>query len=178
MKSRRSLRKKARQNKKSAIKRLSEKVRRSPKRGAATLLLLLLLSASTAASPATVEAVSPSQSQAIINRAESLYGVPYVWQGYWWTSNGLDCSEFTMLAYRAAGISLPDDPYAQMQRGYWVSTPRPGDLVFFSEDYSGYPTHVGIYAGRGLVAHESSYWGYATTTPMIYLDGYMGAKRL
>ena len=179
MESRRARRLKSRQNRKGAAKRLSRLLGGS-RRGIASLALAAVLLASSlgATPPESAEALSVPQGQRVVQAAYGLYGTPYVYNGYWWSGYGIDCSELTMLAYRAAGISLPDDPYMQMQRGYWVSTPRAGDLVFFSEDYSGYPTHVGIATGRGTIVHASTYTGTVTETWIGYIDGYMGAKRI
>ena len=179
MESRRRSRLKSRANRKSATKRLSKLL--NPRKGlAAIVLAACLLASSLAAQDAPeAEALTIPAGQRVLSAAYGLYGTPYVFNGYWWTGGaGIDCSELTMLAYRAAGVRLPDDPYAQMQYGRWVSTPRAGDLVFFSEDYSGYPTHVGIATGRGTVLHASTYTGNVTETWIGYIDGYMGAKRI
>ena len=58
-----------------------------------------------------------------------------------------------------------------------VGPPQAGDLVFFSEDHSGTPTHVGIADGNGNVIHASDYYMDVTVTPIKYLTGYMGARR-
>jgi cell wall-associated NlpC family hydrolase len=55
--------------------------------------------------------------------------------------------------------------------------PQAGDLVFFSEDGSGTPTHVGIANGDGTLTHASDYTGEVSVTQMKYIKGYMGAKR-
>ncbi len=58
-----------------------------------------------------------------------------------------DCSGLTMLAYRAAGVSLPHSAAAQANYGKRVSLNalKPGDLVFFGRPIG----HVGIYFGGG-----------------------------
>ena len=56
--------------------------------------------------------------------------------------------------------------------------PKAGDLVFWSEDGSGKPTHVGIADGNGNAVHASIYWGDVTTTPIKVIPGYLGARRL
>lgn len=60
-------------------------------------------------------------------------------------STGFDCSGFTQYVFGKVGISLPRTAEEQRSATTRVSTPQPGDLVFF-----GSPAyHVGIYAGNG-----------------------------
>jgi peptidoglycan DL-endopeptidase CwlO len=81
----------------------------------------------------------------IVGIAKSLFGVPYVYGGR--TPNGFDCSGFTSYVYRQAGITIPRTASAQKAAATPVSSPRPGDLVFF-----GYPVyHVGIYVSPGTM---------------------------
>jgi len=90
-----------------------------------------------------------------------------------------DCSCFTMLAYSEVGVSLPDDPGAQWGYGTPVSgAPQAGDLLFWSEDGSGYVTHVGLAMGDGTTLHASNYTGDVTITSINAIPGYMGARRL
>ncbi|GAA1256306.1 hypothetical protein GCM10009657_34570 [Oryzihumus leptocrescens] len=72
-------------------------------------------------------------------------GVPYVWGGT--TPSGFDCSGFTQYVFNKIGVSLPRTAEEQRAAVTRVSTPQPGDLVFF-----GSPAyHVGIYAGGGMM---------------------------
>ncbi len=90
-----------------------------------------------------------------------------------------DCSCFTMLVYAELGVALPDDPNALLGYGTPVSgAPQAGDLLFWSEDGSGYVTHVGIAMGDGTTIHASNYAGEVTITDMDYINGYMGARRM
>lgn len=75
--------------------------------------------------------------------AHRLRGIPYVWGGT--TTSGFDCSGFTRYVYRKAGVNLPRTAAAQQRAVRRVTTPRPGDLVFFGKPAH----HVGIYAGNG-----------------------------
>ena len=87
---------------------------------------------------------APSAS-GIVGIARSMFGVPYVYGGR--TPNGFDCSGLTSYVYRQAGISIPRTASAQKAAATPVSSPRPGDLVFF-----GYPVyHVGIYVSPGTM---------------------------
>jgi peptidoglycan DL-endopeptidase CwlO len=92
----------------------------------------------------TVSDPAPSAS-GIVGIAKSLFGVPYVYGGR--TPNGFDCSGLTSYVYRQAGITIPRTASAQKAAATPVSSPRPGDLVFF-----GYPVyHVGIYVSPGTM---------------------------
>lgn len=116
--------------------------------------------------PAAAPAPAPSAS-GIVGIAQSLFGIPYVYGGT--TPSGFDCSGFTSYVYRQAGISIPRTASAQQAAATPVSSPSPGDLVFF-----GSPAyHVGIYVspGRmidaqrpGTVTGNHSIW----TTPSGY----------
>ena len=73
-------------------------------------------------------------------------GLPYAYGGTS-PSTGFDCSGFTQYVFRQIGISLPRTAEDQRQAVTSVSSPQPGDLVFF-----GSPAyHVGIYAGNGMM---------------------------
>jgi peptidoglycan DL-endopeptidase CwlO len=83
----------------------------------------------------------------VIAVAQSYLGVPYVYGGS--SPSGFDCSGFTMYCYGQIGIGLPHNAAAQQASVAAVSSPQPGDLVFF-----GYPAyHVGIYVGGGSMIH-------------------------
>ncbi|MFG2268127.1 C40 family peptidase [Streptomyces sp. NPDC048720] len=78
---------------------------------------------------------------------------PYVWGGNS-LSKGIDCSGLVQQLYRQYGINLPRTTYEQAKSGHVVSTGsiRPGDLVFYGNDYH----HVGIYAGNGHIIHAAN----------------------
>lgn len=94
----------------------------------------------------TTRTADPAPSASgIVGIAKSMFGVPYVYGGT--TPNGFDCSGLTSYVYRQAGISIPRTASAQKAAATPVSSPRPGDLVFF-----GYPVyHVGIYVSPGTM---------------------------
>ena len=78
--------------------------------------------------------------------AAQYQGLPYKYGGTS-PSTGFDCSGFTQWVFRQVGISLPRTAEEQRQAATPVSSPQPGDLVFF-----GSPAyHVGIYAGNGMM---------------------------
>lgn len=80
-------------------------------------------------------------------------GKPYVWGGT--GPNGYDCSGLTQAAWAAAGVVLPRTTYDQVNAGTRVSwdNKQPGDLLFF---YGASPSHVGMYAGDGIMVHAST----------------------
>ena len=89
-----------------------------------------------------------------------------------------DCSCFTMLVFQEFGIALPDSPGGQMGYGTPVhGAPQAGDLLFWSEDGSGYITHVGIAMGDGTTIHAQVH-NEVTITSINDIAGYVGARRL
>ena len=116
----------------------------------------------------------------VLGEAKGWLGVPYDYShSAGQTRKAVDCSAFTAAVYSKFGIMLPDSPAGQLGMGAPVSGPaKAGDLVFFSEDGSGIPTHVGIANGDGTLTHSSSFTGEVSVTDMDYINGYMGARRL
>ena len=82
----------------------------------------------------------------VIAYAEAQLGKPYQWGAT--GPDAYDCSGLAMMAYRAAGISIPRTSQAQWAYGTQIpaSQVRPGDLVFFagSDGTPASPGHVGI----------------------------------
>jgi cell wall-associated NlpC family hydrolase len=83
--------------------------------------------------------------------------VAYAWaqlnKRYVWGAAGpntFDCSGLTMMAWKAAGVSLPHNAAAQYNTVHHISRSQlaPGDLVF----YNGLG-HVGIYIGNNQIIH-------------------------
>jgi len=107
-----------------------------------------------------------SQIEAVIARAESVIGTPYVWGGGDnngptgglrdggiadsfgdYGRSGFDCSGLTKYAFAAAGLDLPHYSGAQYQMGNKVSRDnlQRGDLIFYGVGGS---QHVAIYLGN------------------------------
>lgn len=105
-----------------------------------------------------------SGAQYVIDYAKQFLGCPYVHGGSSITG-GTDCSGFVMLIYAHFGVSLPraDAPYRNV--GYAVSydNMQPGDIVC----YSG---HVGLYAGNGLLLHDSNPRDGVKYSPVNYRE--------
>lgn len=110
---------------------------------------------------ASVAAVSDaSQIEAVIARAQSMIGTPYVWGGGdangpttgvdGGTVAGFDCSGLVLYAFAAAGVALPHYTGYQYQRGTQVpaSEAQRGDLLFWGP---GGNQHVAIYLGDGTM---------------------------
>ena len=106
-----------------------------------------------------VQPVKPSpnatQAQKIVQVAQSLIGVPYVWGGA--TPAGFDCSGFIHYVYQQAGISVPRTNSKGMDaRSYYLDQPQVGDLVFFANTYTSGISHLGIYIGNNQFIHAGS----------------------
>ncbi|MED0935418.1 NlpC/P60 family protein [Bacillus mobilis] len=85
----------------------------------------------------------------VIGKAQSYLGLPYVWGSASPSNGGFDCSGFISYIF---GVGRQD------VAGYWnsvskVSSPQPGDLVFFQGTYKPGPSHIGIYVGNGQMIH-------------------------
>jgi cell wall-associated NlpC family hydrolase len=97
---------------------------------------------------------TPSPVVTAIAYAAAQLGKPYIWGGT--GPAGYDCSGLIMMAYEAAGISLPRTTFQQVDVGtpiFSISQLQPGDLIF-TPGSDGTPTdpgHVGMYIGSGLV---------------------------
>ena len=89
----------------------------------------------------------------VIAYAEAQLGKPYQWGGT--GPDAFDCSGLAMMAYRAAGLTIPRTSQAQWQYGTRIPPPaaQPGDLVFFAggDGTPQAPGHVGIVIGAGTM---------------------------
>ena len=82
-------------------------------------------------------------------------GMPYLWGGR--SLFGLDCSGFTNVVFKLAGIKLRRDAWQQSEQGVLVSfidQSRPGDLAFFHNE-EGKITHTGIILENRKIIHAS-----------------------
>lgn len=114
----------------------------------------------------TFASASP-QRQALVNRALSFVGRPYVWGGND-PATGADCSGFTKYLYNEIGITLPRKSYmqAEVDARVAVADIRPGDLVFYAKNGKVY--HVAMYIGDGRIVHAKNEESGITTD---YIDG-------
>ncbi|MGB3160826.1 MAG: NlpC/P60 family protein [Carnobacterium sp.] len=113
---------------------------------------------------------SLSSMQPAINSALSA-GKPYLWGGAS-LAGGFDCSGFTQYVLRSAGVSIPRVASAQYSASKKVSSPKAGDLVFFSIG-GGTVDHVGIVTGGGGFVGSQSSTGVAYTS---YSSGWWANK--
>ncbi|WP_142339131.1 C40 family peptidase [Bacillus cereus] len=94
---------------------------------------------------------TPTPVPGVIGKAQQYLGMPYVWASASPSNGGFDCSGFISYIF---GVGRQD------VAGYWnsvskVSSPQPGDLVFFQGTYKAGPSHIGIYVGNGQMIHAS-----------------------
>ena len=104
-------------------------------------------------------------------------GVPYKYGAN--SPLALDCSAFVAQVYAELGMALPRTTKEQFRALSPVEALRLGDLVFFS--FGGKEVdHVGIYLGRGVFAHASSYGSRVVIESLeapFYQKAYRGARR-
>ena len=107
---------------------------------------VLAAAASTACALPAAGPLPPGTAGKVIAYAQAQLGKPYQWG----TTGpaAFDCSGLAMMAYHAAGITIPRTSQAQWAYGRRVpaSQAQPGDLVFFagSDGTHAAPGHVGI----------------------------------
>lgn len=108
---------------------------------------------------------------AAIQMAMSQIGKPYVWAGAGPAT--YDCSGLTMVAWRAAGVSLPHSAAGQYAMLPHVSRSQlqPGDLVFFGSPIH----HVGMYVGGGNMVDAPETGENVQVQPIM--SDYVGAAR-
>ncbi len=87
--------------------------------------------------------------------AMSFLNMPYLWGGR--SPAGIDCSGFTNIVYKLAGIRLRRDAWQQSEQGIlinFIDEARPGDLAFFQNE-EGKIIHVGIILQQQKIIHAS-----------------------
>ena len=116
---------------------------------------------------------------AIFEEAEKYIGYPYVWGGYK-PSTSFDCSGFVSYVYNQCGWDFgrlgAQGLYNISRR---TSSPRPGDLVFFTGTYdTPGVSHVGIYVGDGWMLHCGDPIGYANLNTSYWQSHFYAYGRL
>ncbi|ODU99476.1 MAG: hypothetical protein ABT15_31650 [Pseudonocardia sp. SCN 73-27] len=130
-------------------------------------------------SPGASLATNP-KAQAVINRALSQQGVPYVWAGgdaNGPTMGGFDCSGLMVYAFAGIGVTVPHQTQAIWATFQPAITDRaqlqPGDMLLFSSNGSaGGIHHVGLYLGDGKMVHAPETGDVVKTVAKIWDSPY------
>lgn len=130
----------------------------------------VLSSLLTSTSAKVVKASNSASNSAVVSAALSLKGIPYRFGGT--TTSGFDCSGFTQYAFKKAGKSISRTTGTQFAQSTTVSSPVPGDLIFFANTYKAGISHVGIYIGNGQFVHA----GGSKAEVKSVNDPYWGSK--
>jgi peptidoglycan DL-endopeptidase CwlO len=109
--------------------------------------------ASPACAPGAIGPLPPGVAGQVIAYARAQIGKPYQFGAT--GPDAFDCSGLTMMAYRAAGITIPRTSQQQWAFGKRIpaSQARPGDLVFFAgaDGTMTSPGHVGVVISNGYM---------------------------
>lgn len=109
----------------------------------------------------------------VVAAARTRIGSPYAWGAV--GPDRFDCSGLVVWAFAQAGIAVPRTSQQQAAGGQPVARDElePGDVIAY------YPTasHVGIYAGAGLVIHASTYGRPVAEVPIDAAGPYNRARR-
>ncbi|WP_406438518.1 NlpC/P60 family protein [Streptomyces sp. NBC_01613] len=81
--------------------------------------------------------------------ARAQIGRPCLWGAV--GPESYDNAGLTQAAWKASGVALPRSTYEQASTGTVIplAESRPGDLIFFHDNFS----HVGLYTGNGMMIH-------------------------
>ncbi|MEU8894340.1 NlpC/P60 family protein [Nocardia sp. NPDC048505] len=114
----------------------------------------------------------PGSGTSALAAAMTRIGDPYVWGAT--GPNQFDCSGLVQWAFKQVGKSVPRT--SSQQANFGTPVPKdellPGDIVFFYPEIS----HVGIYAGNGLMVHASTF-GVPVAVAPISTTPYHSARR-
>lgn len=135
---------------------------------------------------AVEQLAAPSRSPAIVQSAQSYLGTKYVWGGE--SKAGADCSGMVCQALKDSGINIgrhTADGLFNHSRGRRVSIEeiQPGDIIFFHSTQKnlgpGKASHVGIYAGDGMMIDASATQGKTVrrAIPASLQQKILGVKR-
>lgn len=101
--------------------------------------------------------------ESLVNTAERLMGLPYLWGGT--SSKGVDCSGYTKTIYFMNGMILPRDASQQIREGKLIDSVGDfeklavGDLLFFGKKATDSTkervVHVGMWIGNNEFIHSA-----------------------
>ena len=129
------------------------------------------------------EALSDERFAAMIAEAEKYLGYPYVWGGSS-PSTSFDCSGFVCWVINHSGVGSVGRTTAQGIFNHTTpiapSEAKPGDIIFFTGTYdSGSAvSHVGIYAGNGMMIHCGNPISYASVNTPYWQSHFYAYGRL
>ncbi|MFC6012952.1 NlpC/P60 family protein [Nocardia lasii] len=114
----------------------------------------------------------PGSGTSALAAALTRVGDPYVWGAT--GPDQFDCSGLVQWAFKQVGKDVPRTSSQQANFGTPVSRDEllPGDVVLFYPDI----THVGIYAGNGMMVHASTF-GVPVAVAPINTTPYHSARR-
>ncbi|ACU77745.1 NLP/P60 protein [Catenulispora acidiphila DSM 44928] len=137
----------------------------------------------------TLPVNTPAAARTAVAWALAQLGTPYSYGGSCTNAHDgnladqCDCSSLMMMAYRAAGITIPRGSIAQSDVGtpiYNVNDLKPGDLIFIPGDDGTpeAPGHVGMALGQGLLV-EAPHTGLTVRIQPIagYWEGQISKMR-
>lgn len=105
-------------------------------------------------------------SKNVVNQAMKLRNIPYIFGGT--TKNGFDCSGFVQYAFKQSGKKISRTTLSQFAQSEKVTSPKPGDLVFFKNTYRKGISHVGIYIGNNKFVHAGGKQSQVTSLSNSY----------
>ena len=105
-------------------------------------------------------------SKNVVDQAMKLRIIPYIFGGT--TKNGFDCSGFVQYAFKQSGKDVSRTTLGQFAQSKKVTSPKPGDLVFFQNTYRKGISHVGIYIGNNKFVHAGGKQSQVTSLNNSY----------
>lgn len=121
-------------------------------------------SATDALNSVTNPPTSTGKGDAIVKSARRWIGVPYLWGGD--SPQGFDCSGLVQYVLNRNNIHVPRVAAAQFAASKRVTSPAPGDGVFFGSPVH----HVGIVIGNGQMIDAPH------TGALVRVDSYTNRK--
>lgn len=131
-------------------------------------------------------------SDALVETAKALMGVPYLWGGT--STKGMDCSGFTKTIYFLNGMVIPRDASQQVHTGKQTDEDKnfdnleKGDLLFFGRKATDTTVekvvHVGMWIGNNEFIHASGQVRINSMDPnaenydSYNFDRYLRSKRI